>query len=105
MGGLSCRTRKAEKFHLELLNGFERQLGAAGAYEFIIVVETVDGHIVAAPSKTAEREATVGHRCERPPARLLRRTGHTWSQQYEIQIIAALDRQFFDAFLIDRRTD
>jgi hypothetical protein len=36
---------------------------------------------------------------------LLCRTGHAGSQQGEIQVIAALDRQFFDAFFVDGGTD
>jgi hypothetical protein len=65
-GAAGCAARFSRQTgvdHLEFLNGFERELSATGAYEFIIVVETVDGHIVAAPSKTTECEAAVGQRC------------------------------------------
>ncbi len=53
---------------LKFLDDFRGQFGAAGAGEFVVVVEAVDGDVIAAGAKAAEREAAAAKR---------RRAAHT----------------------------
>src|SRR5579883_1649530 len=93
--------REAGVHHLELLHRFERKLGTAGSEVFVIVVQAVDRHVVAACAEAAECEAAIQQRGERLLARLCGGRRDAWREQREIQVIAALHGQLLDTERIE----
>ena len=48
--------------HLKFLHDFRRQFGSARTSKFVVVIEAVDGYVVAPSTKTTEREAAAAER-------------------------------------------
>jgi hypothetical protein len=65
--------------------------------ELVVVVEPVDGHVVAPAMEAAERESAIR------AGGLVLRNGHSRSEQGEVEVIAAFDGQLFDSFSVDGR--